>query len=87
MADQDITERLDTIISLLIPRFKSDSYDFKGVKLDVLGLCDYNHTIEDLMGKLKQSRQIIINSLNQLRKQGFITSINKGEEKVFIRLK
>jgi hypothetical protein len=85
--DNDIVDRLDTIISLLLPKFDQNSYDFKGIKLDVIKLCDYNNTIQDMMKKLSKPRQRIDDSLSILRKEGFIKTIKKGDDNVYIRLK
>ena len=84
MNDKEVIERLDTIISLLLP---NSNYDFKGIKLDVIMLCDYLHTWQDMMKKLKKSRPIIDKALSALRKEGFIKSVKKGDDNVYIRIK
>jgi len=87
MNDRETLERLDTIISLLLPKFHDENYDFKGIKSEVMKLCDYSNTVQDMCKKLKKTRPQIDNALSFLRKHGYIRTITKGEDNVFLRLK
>lgn len=87
MKDPELIERLDAIINLLIPRYMEDSYDFKGLPKQVIELCDYDHSVQDMMKKLDKSRPMVDNALSKLRKEGYIKSITRGDKKVYIRLK
>lgn len=87
MSDQETIARLDVIISLLLPTFDEKKYDFKGIKLEVLKLCDFGHTVADMVKQLKKPRTAIDKSLSGLRKEGYIRTIVKGSDNVYIRLK
>ena len=85
--NKNLLEKLDTIISLMIPRFDVSHYDLKGLPLEVLKLCDYDNTVQDMIKKLKKGRGQIDNSLSKLRAKGLIKSINKNDTTVYVRLK
>ncbi|HEY5748606.1 MAG TPA: hypothetical protein VIU12_21195 [Chryseolinea sp.] len=82
----EIVERLDILISLMIPRFNKDKYQLKGLPLDVLELCDAEKTVENMVKTLKKSRPLINNALSKLRSQGLIKSISKNSKTYYIRL-
>jgi hypothetical protein len=84
--NQEIIERLDILISLMIPRFDKDKYKLKGLALDVLELCDGESAVETMMKSLKKSRPLIDNALSKLRSQGLIKSISKKSKIYYIRL-
>jgi len=87
MSEQDIIDRMDAILTLLIPPFDKNKYDLKGISLEVLRLCDYEHTVNDMVKKTKKSRPQIDNALSKLRKEGYIKTIVKGGNNVYLRLK
>lgn len=82
-----IVERLDVLISLSLPRFKKESYDFSGVKIDVLELCDYEHTVNDMVKELNKSTNQINVTLSWLRSRGLMKSVEKGGKTYYIRVK
>lgn len=83
----DVLEKLDVIISLMIPTFIESNYDMKGLSLQVLKLCNYENTVQDMVKKLKKSRPQIDNSLSKLRTEGYIKTIVKNNLTVYVRLK
>lgn len=87
MKDTELIERLDAIITLLIPKYFEDHYEFGGLPLQVMELCDFDHSVQDMMKKLKKSRPVIDNALSKLRKDGFIKSMIKDDKTVYIRLR
>jgi hypothetical protein len=86
MNNQEVVERLDILISLMIPQFKPDKYQIKGLGLDVLKLADAEHSVEDMVKKLKKPRTVIDPILSKLRTQGLIKSISKNSKTFYIRL-
>ena len=87
MKEQEIIERLDAIIHLLMPTFDEKMFGFKGIPIEVLKLCDYNHTVQNMTKKLRKSRPVIDNALSKLRKDGLIKSVNRNNQIVYVRLK
>lgn len=85
--DKVILEKLDIIISLMIPSFSNNNHDLKGLALDVLKLCDYENTVTDMVKKLRKGRPQIDNSLSKLRGMGLIKTVQKNESTVYVRLK
>lgn len=86
MNNQEVVERLDILISLLLPKFDASKYPVKGLGLDILHLCDAEHTVKDIMKKLKKERPIIDQTISKLRSQGLLKSIVKNSETYYIRL-
>ncbi len=82
----EIVERLDILISLMIPRFSRDNYELKGLPLDVLELCNAENTVENMVKALKKTRPLIDNALSKLRSQGLVKSISKNSKTYYIRL-
>jgi predicted DNA-binding protein (UPF0251 family) len=85
MKENEILNRLDTLISLLIPGIDEKNYEIKGLGLEILRLCDYEHTVSDMTKKLKKSRNQIDSNLSKLRSKGMIKSVIKNNETVYIR--
>ncbi len=86
MNNQEVVERLDILISLLIPRFNPSSYPIKGVALDILRLADAEHSVDDMVRSMKKPRTVIDPLLSKLRSQGLIKSITKNSKTFYIRL-
>jgi Tfp pilus assembly protein PilN len=86
MNNQDVIERLDILISLMIPPFQATKYSIKGLGLEVLKLSDSGHTLEDMEKKLKKSKQLISNALGILKAQNLVKSITKDNKTFYIRL-
>lgn len=47
--NEDILERLDILISLSIPKFDEAKYPITGLGLEILKLCNGEHTLDDLV--------------------------------------
>jgi hypothetical protein len=86
MNNKEVVERLDILISLLLPRFDPGKYSVKGIGMEILKMADGGHTVEDMTKKLKKSRQIIDNTLSKLRTQGLVRSITLDSKTYYIRL-
>jgi hypothetical protein len=86
MNDKEITNRLDIIISLLIPKYDVPKYNTKGLSLEILKLCDCENSVNDMVIKLKKPRQTIDNILSKLRREQLIKSIEKNDKNVYVRL-
>jgi len=86
MNEKDLMDRLDIIISLLIPKYDESKYNVKGLSLEILKLCDGENSVVDMVATLKKDRQLIDNALSKLRSQQIIKSIDKGDKKVYVRL-
>lgn len=86
MNNQETIERLDILISLMIPKFESHKYPIKGIGLDILKLADAEHSVDDMMKKLKKPRATIDQTISKMRSQGLIKSIVKNSRTYYIRL-
>jgi hypothetical protein len=84
--DKDLINRLDIIISLLIPKYDESKYNIKGLSLEILKLCDGENSVIDMVNKLKKDRQLIDNALSKLRGEQLIKSVEKGDKNVYVRL-
>lgn len=87
MSEQDILERMDAIVCLLLPPFDEGKYGLKGIPLHVLKLCDYEHSVNDMIKIIKKPRAQIDNALSKLRKEGYIKTITRNGSSVYLRLK
>lgn len=86
MNNQDVVERLDILISLLVPKFVEDKYPLKGIGIDILRFADAEHTVDDIIKKIKKSRPVVDNTISKLRGMGLIKSISKNGKTYYIRL-
>jgi hypothetical protein len=87
MSEQDIIERMDALVCLLLPPFDESKYNLKGIPIQVLKLCDYEHSVNDMINIIKKPRAQIDNALSKLRKEGYIKSISRNGSNVYLRLK
>jgi hypothetical protein len=86
MNNQEMVERLDILISLLLPKFSESKYPIKGIGVEILRLADADHSVEEMMKKLKKSRPVIDNTISKLRSLGLIKSITKNGKTYYVRL-
>jgi DNA-binding transcriptional ArsR family regulator len=86
MNNQEVIERLEILISLLLPKFGEEKYPVKGLGVEIMRLADADHTVEDIMKKVKKSRPVIDNTISKLRSMGLIKSISKNGKTYYIRL-
>jgi DNA-binding transcriptional ArsR family regulator len=87
MNEKDIVDRLDILISLMIPKFDASNYDVKGLGLEIMKLCDASYTVQDMCKELDKPRQIIDNALSKLRSKELVKTISKDGKTVYVRLK
>jgi len=86
MNNQEVVERLDILISLMIPKFDENKYPLKGLGVEILKLADADNTVEDMMKKLGKGRPVIDNAISKLRSLGLVKSISKNNKTYYIRL-
>jgi predicted transcriptional regulator len=84
---EEIVERLDIVISLLIPPYEEAKYPIKGLALEILQLCDLQNSSTDIVKKLKKPRTAIDNNLSKLRALGLIRSVPKNSGTYHMRLR
>ena len=82
----EIAERLDILISLLIPPFNENKYGFNGLALDVLRYCDAQHTVDEIVKALKQKKNAVEKALTKLRGLGLMRSVTKDGKIYYVRL-
>ncbi len=80
-------ERLDILISLLIPPFDELKYQVSGLALEILKSCDGEHSASEIADELKKPKNAIEKSLTKLRRLGLMKSIIKDGRTYYIRLK
>jgi hypothetical protein len=86
MNTPEVIERLDILISLLLPKYDESIYPVKGLGVEILRLADADNTVEDMVKKLKKTRPVIDNTISKLRSLGLIKSISKNNKTYYIRL-
>lgn len=86
MNNQELVERLDILITLMLPKFEEQKYPVKGLAVDILRLADSEHTVDDMLKKLKKSRPSVDNAISKLRSLGLIKSVFKNGKTFYIRL-
>lgn len=80
---EEIVDRLNVLIELSVPPLKTEGLGKAEAK--VLELCDMKHTANDMMKKLKKTRNMIDFTLHKLRDKGLIRSIRIGKKKYHVR--
>ena len=78
-----IVDRLNILIELSVPPPKTEGMGKTEAK--VLELCDMKNTVDDMMKKLKKTRNVIDVRLHSLRKKGLIRSIKLGKKTYYVR--
>jgi hypothetical protein len=82
----DVCNRLDVLISLLIPPIVRDNDPPKGLQLEILKLCDYEHTTEDIQKTLNKTNKHINKDLSLLRSKGMIRTVPRDGKQVHVRI-
>jgi hypothetical protein len=82
----DVCDRLDVVISLLIPPATRIADVPKGLALDILKLCDYDHTTEDIRKSVGKTAEHVAKELSLLRSKGMIRTVQRDGRQVHVRL-
>lgn len=78
-----IVDRLNILIELSVPPPKTEGLGKTEAK--VLELCDMKHIANDMMKKLKKTKNLIDVTLHNLRSKGLIRSIKVGKKTYHVR--
>jgi hypothetical protein len=81
-----VCDRLDVIISLLMPPVTRRTETPKGLQLDILRLCDFDHTTEDIRRTVNKSLKHVTKELSLLRSKGIIRTVRRDGRLVHFRL-
>ncbi len=81
-----IIERLDLMISLLVRRADEAGDDRRGLPCEILKLCDYDHTTDEIAQKLGKKKGHIHKELCVLRTAGRIRTVKRGVRVVHVRI-
>ena len=82
---QQISQRLDVLIQLSIPRRGLQPAKIGPTEMAVLELCDMTNTIADMTKKLRKQNSHITKTLTILRQKRLIASVKLGSETYFVR--
>lgn len=82
----DLRSRLDTLILLLTKPVDQYGDSVVGLQLDILRLCDYEHTTADIQRLVKKSASHVNKELSLLRSKGLVKSVSRDGRQVHIRL-
>jgi hypothetical protein len=82
-----VCERLDALISLLMPSAVGPIDPPKGLQLDIFKLCDYEHTTEEIRQAVGKKQTHVNKELSLLRSKGLIRSVPRDGRQVHIRVK
>jgi transcription initiation factor IIE alpha subunit len=84
----EIRERIDVMIHLLLAPVQATEPNVRGkVQREVLKLCDFAHTREEIAKKLKISLNLLDVTLNKLRNKNFIRSVQVSGKTYYIRIR
>jgi hypothetical protein len=83
---ESLCDRLDLVISLLMPAAVRNSDQPKGLALDILKLCDYDHTTEDIRKAVNKTATHVLKELSLLRSKGMIRTVQRNGRQVHVRL-
>ena len=79
--------RLDVLIKLNIQSYSEENYPYTGLSAEILKLCDYENSRDDIMRKLNKTGKGIDPVITKLRKAGLILSVMKNNKTYYVRLK
>ena len=82
-----VVERLDVLIHLSIPAYTETNYNFSGLPVKIIELCDFEHTRNDIISKLGKPANQIDPALTKLRQSGIIRSVIKNQKTYYVRVK
>jgi hypothetical protein len=86
VAISDLADRLDTLIQLLIPPMTSYADEVSGLHRNILELCDYEHTTDDIQKAIGKSANHVNKELSLLRSRGLVKTVVRGRERTHVRL-
>jgi len=84
---QGVCDRLDVVISLLMPSAVHNADAPKGLQLDIFKMCDYEHTTEDIRKAVNKSPKHVVKELSLLRSKGMIRTVDRDGQQVHVRLR
>lgn len=84
--EQEIIERLDVLIALSMPNANDESGTVSGLAHQVLELCNYENTTDDIVKITKKTKNHVNKELSKLRSDGRIKTVKRGERNVHIRI-
>lgn len=86
-ADQkEVRDRLDTIITLLLSPVNRDRDQPSGLQGEIFGLCDYDHTTEEIRDVVKKTLSHVKKELSLLRSKGMVRTVKRDGRLVHIRI-
>ena len=84
---KQIVDRLDVLIHLSIPTYSESNYDFSGLAVRIIELCDFEHTRNDIIKKISKPANQVDPALTKLRQSGIIRSVIKDQKTYYVRVK
>jgi hypothetical protein len=84
--DDPILARLDTLIHLLIPNARLFANEVSSLQREILALCDYEHTTQQICASTKKTATHVNKELSLLRARGFVKTVKRDGRSVHIRL-
>lgn len=92
-SNDEVVERLDILIALLMPPFNESKYPITGLALEVLKYCDAQNTVDDIVSKLDEivskldkPKNAIEKALTKLRSLNLIRSVKMSGKVYYVRL-
>ena len=82
---QDIKDRLDVVISMMLRSMSTYGDTTKGLQTEILKLCDYEHTTADIQRLVKKSASHVNKELSLLRSKGLVKSVSRDGRHVHVR--
>ena len=82
---KSLCDRLDVVISLLMPAAVRNTDPPRGLQLEILKLCDYDHTTDDIREAVNKSSKHVGKELSLLRSKGMIRTVRRDNRQVHVR--
>lgn len=83
----DVVDRLDTLIAVLMPPAGDSRGAATGLAADILTLCDHEHENEDITQAVGKSSNHVKKELSLLRTKGLIKTVRRGDRQVHVRVR
>ena len=84
---EDIVDRLDTLITVMMPSSTDGGNSATGLAEKILRLCDYDHETDEIRKSVGKSSNHVNKELTLLRKKGLVKTVRRGKRQVHVRLR
>ncbi len=80
-----ILERLDMLLVCAVPPLADAKGELGKVESAILGLCDLQHTCEEIAARIGKGKNHVEVTLTKLRRKGLVRSVKSNGRVVYLR--